>query len=312
VAPAFNTITLGGFLMKRAHLLGMLLVPMLVVGITTLPGCTKPKEEVKKDDTAKGDGKGDGAKDGKGGGKTETLEAKTDGVIKGKVVFDGTPPKMEELPFGTHDDKKICLMGADSEKHKQEWIVGGGNGVANVVIWLDAPKGKSFKITDETVKDKANEEPVLDQPHCAFVPHIVAMYTGSGKNASGQQLLIKNSSKVGHNTKVEGDERAGNSPFNKNLNPGESVKHVIKFQKTPLAVKCDKHSWMNAEIITFDQPYFAVTDKDGGFTIKNVPSGTDLTVRMWHESFGALKEATSESKKFAAGDNTLDLKIKAK
>jgi len=300
--------------MKRAHLLGMLLVPALAIGITTLPGCNKPTTEDKKDGTAKGDGaKGDGAKDGKDGGKTETLEAKTDGVIKGKVVYDGTPPKMEALPFASHDDKPVCEMGAEFEKHKQEWIIGGGNGVANVVVWLDAPKGKSFRIADETVKDKANEEPVLDQPHCAFVPHIVAMYTGSTKNPSGQQLFIKNSSKVGHNTKIEGDERAGNPSYNKTLSPGENVKHTVKFQRAPLSVKCDKHTWMNAQIITFDQPYFAVTDKDGVFTIKNVPTGVDLTVRVWHESFGALKEATSETKSFKAGENPeLTLKVKAK
>jgi len=300
--------------MKRAHLLGMLLVPLLAIGITSLPGCTKP-EEKKADGSAKTDGKGDGAKgDGaKDGGKTEVLEAKTDGVVKGKVVYDGSPPKMEELPYASHDDKEVCKMGAEFEKHKQEWIIGGGNGVANVVVWLDAPKGKTFKISDETVKERANEEPVLDQPHCAFVPHIVAMYTGSGKLASGQQLFVKNSSKVGHNTKIEGDERAGNSPYNKTLNPGENVKHTIKFQKAPLSVKCDKHPWMNAQIVTFDQPYFAVTDKDGVFTIKNVPSGVDLTVRAWHESFGALKEAISETKSFKAGENPeLTLKVKAK
>jgi hypothetical protein len=56
---------------------------------------------------------------------------------------------------------------------------------------------------------------------------------------------------------------------------------------------------MKAYIAVFDNPYYAVTGKDGSFTIKNVPPGT-YTVTAWQESFGSMDQSVtvgpSESK----------------
>ena len=50
-------------------------------------------------------------------------------------------------------------------------------------------------------------------------------------------------------------------------------------------MKCDVHPWMFAYIGVVDHPYFAVTDKDGNFTIKNVPAGK-YTVEAVHQKAG--------------------------
>ena len=39
-------------------------------------------------------------------------------------------------------------------------------------------------------------------------------------------------------------------------------------------VKCDVHPWMNAYVAVMTHPYFAVTGKDGKFSIPNLPDGT--------------------------------------
>ena len=39
-------------------------------------------------------------------------------------------------------------------------------------------------------------------------------------------------------------------------------------------VKCDVHPWMGAYVAVMDHPYFDVTEKDGTFSIKNLPAGT--------------------------------------
>jgi len=303
--------------MKRYQLLGsLLLIPALALATVTLTGCTKPTETGKEKDK---DGQASGKekeKDKDGGGSkdnTVALEAKTDGVIKGKVVYDGTPPKMPFIDaMKEHADKNVCLAGADTEKQKQEWIVGGGNGVANVVVWLEAPEGKHFNVTKDLRDERVKAQPTIDQPHCAFVPHVVAMYTGSKKEPSGQKLLVKNSSEVSHNTKIEGSKLDGNAGYNANIAPGKTEEVDVKYQAKPLQIACDKHTWMNASLVTFDQPYFAVTDKDGGFEIHNVPVGAKLTVRMWHESFGDNVRGTAKAgatQEFKAGDNSLEMKI---
>ena len=50
--------------------------------------------------------------------------------------------------------------------------------------------------------------------------------------------------------------------------------------------QCDVHPWMFAWITVVDSPYFAVTDSNGKFTIKDVPPGK-YTVVATHRKLSA-------------------------
>ena len=50
-------------------------------------------------------------------------------------------------------------------------------------------------------------------------------------------------------------------------------------------VECDAHGWMLAWIYAADNPYYAVTQKDGTFSIADVPPGS-YTLVAWHEYTG--------------------------
>ena len=41
----------------------------------------------------------------------------------------------------------------------------------------------------------------------------------------------------------------------------------------PITVSCTIHPWMRAWIRVFDHPYYAVTDDNGHFEIKDAPAG---------------------------------------
>jgi uncharacterized protein (DUF2141 family) len=53
----------------------------------------------------------------------------------------------------------------------------------------------------------------------------------------------------------------------------------------PMNVKCDVHGWMDGWLVGADNPYFAVTEKDGSFKLTDVPAGS-YTVQVWHEKLG--------------------------
>ena len=38
-------------------------------------------------------------------------------------------------------------------------------------------------------------------------------------------------------------------------------------------VACDVHGWMQGWIVVADNPYYAVTEKNGTFAIKDIPPG---------------------------------------
>ncbi len=51
-------------------------------------------------------------------------------------------------------------------------------------------------------------------------------------------------------------------------------------------VKCDVHPWMSGYVGVLEHPFFAVTGKDGTFTIEGLPPG-EYTVEAWQEKLGA-------------------------
>jgi len=82
--------------------------------------------------------------------------------------------------------------------------------------------------------------------------------------------------------------------------------HVLAMRagQTLRVVNADKtthniHPWMHSYIAVFKHPFFAVTGKDGGFELKNLPPG-EYTIEAWHEKLGTMtqhvKIAQGESK----------------
>jgi hypothetical protein len=308
--------------MRRHALLGIgLLLPLLFV-MTASSGCGKKPQ---KD--------GDGGDDDKlaattkardaqpkengkptGGGKVALKADSFDGLIRGQVVYDGSPPeappvaKMKENP-----DKNHCLSGPESAKIEQTWIVNKKtNGVANAVVFLKAPAGQYFPL-DQNVLGQFTKEVSIDQPFCAFVPHVqVAFpYYWDGKKyvPSGQVFKIKNSAPVPHNSKITGDEKDV-YPGNPTLQPkGEAQVEFKRVGRRPVNLNCGFHPWMNAMIWSFDHPYAAITDEDGKFELKNVPTGVELTLGAWHESLSSteLKTFHNEPVNLKKGE-TLEMK----
>ena len=71
--------------------------------------------------------------------------------------------------------------------------------------------------------------------------------------------------------------------------------------------QCDAHPWMFAWVSLFDNPYFAVSDKDGKFVIKNVPPGK-YTVVATHRKLGAQTQVIDVPDSGATANFTFEAK----
>lgn len=128
--------------------------------------------------------------------------------------------------------------------------------------------------------DPPTEHAIVDQLNLTYVPRVVAMQKGT-------TVDFPNSDAVRHN--VFSPPTAA-FQFNLGTYPTGVVKEVLFdiVGETPLL--CNVHAEMAGYVVTFENPYFAITDKDGNYTIEGVPAGK-YVVKTWHEK---LKELSQE------------------
>ena len=174
------------------------------------------------------------------------------GTIRGRVELRHVPPPVERRP-------SVAELGGPTSAAVRDL-----QDRARAVVYLEsAPRG-AF---EQSEPGRA----VMDQRNETFVPHVLAITTGT-------TVDFTNSDRIYHNvfslSKTEpfdlGRYAVGHSRSRRFDHPG-----IVR-------VFCDIHSHMNAFILVFSHPFFAITDADGRYHIDNVPPGT-YNVIAWNE-----------------------------
>jgi hypothetical protein len=199
------------------------------------------------------------------------------GAIKGQIVFSGDKVPTPEKANVDKDQGHCLSKGAI---YKNNLVVNEKNkGVRWVLVWItDAKKvDPSFVPPIHPSLKKFKETIEIDQPCCIFEPRVIGIQVG-------QTLVIKNSAPIPHNFKIDS---IGGGPVANPLIPAGGKAEVKGFEPKllPTVYSCSIHGWMKGWIGTFPHPYFAVTDADGKFEIKNAPAGK-FRLMVWHEEPG--------------------------
>lgn len=192
-------------------------------------------------------------------------------TLTGMVKFDGQAPQNTVVKM---DADPVCTKQHATEVRTQEYIIGGAGEFANVFVYVKSGlEGQSFPSPMDTV--------VFDQKGCEYYPHIFGLRTN-------QPLAILNSDPTLHNVHPLPTKNAG---FNLGM-PKQGMRITKTFAQPEIGVriKCDVHSWMNAYVHVMDHPFFAVTGKDGKFSIGPLPAGT-YEVEAWHEKLGTMTQS---------------------
>ena len=111
----------------------------------------------------------------------------------------------------------------------------------------------------------------MDQRNETFVPHVLAI-------TAGTVVDFPNSDRFYHN--VFSLSKAARFDLGRYAK-GKS-KSVRFDQPGIVRVFCEIHSHMNAFVLVFAHPFFAITDTDSRYRINNVPPGT-YNVIAWNE-----------------------------
>jgi plastocyanin len=135
---------------------------------------------------------------------------------------------------------------------------------ARSVVYLEsAPRGAFEQVEPGRA--------VMDQRNETFVPHVLAVTAGTVVEFPNSDRIYHNVFSLSKGARFDlGRYETGHSKSVRFDRPG-----VVR-------VFCEIHSHMNAFVLVFGHPFFAMTDIDGRYRIDNVPPGTYSLV-AWNE-----------------------------
>jgi plastocyanin len=262
----------GGTVGRPCHNTCIAFMVMLfgALALLTSPGCTRASgdvgadreaaKEIREKLLAKAADAGDAA--------TTVTDAGPAGftALKGQFVLGAGTVDIKLLDVNSRpDDRHACAPGGQVPRDNSLIVDDATRGIADIVIFARKTKHKH-----ESALKPEQSEVVFDQKQCLFLsPAFVAQV--------GQTIQVKNSDPVGHNTNIQG------TGFNQIIPVNQSTSFEVKSQvETAREVGCNVHPWMKAYMWFRKDGYFAVTNKDGTFTIENLPAGELIEFQVWH------------------------------
>jgi plastocyanin len=185
------------------------------------------------------------------------------GIIGGTITVSGAIPQLP--PRQPSKDPQVC---GTAPRPSEKLVVSRSGGLKNAVVMVEGIKrGKAIPA--------AVQNALLDQKNCEYLPHVQVM-------ALNSEIKLKNSDPILHNVQFFQDD---NSLFNI-AQPVQGQENNRKMEKAGVVyVECAVHGWMQGNVVIVDNPYYAVTDNNGKFSIPDLPPG-NYRVKIWHEYLG--------------------------
>jgi plastocyanin len=163
--------------------------------------------------------------------------------------------------------RPVTSAPADASTIQGQVTAQGLKSAGSIAVYIDSIPGKDFKPPDKHA--------VVDQKKLTFVPHVIAILKGT-------TVDFLNSDPVGHN--VYWPSISGNKKLAHNLGtwPQGQTKSFTFNDLGTVPLLCNVHTQMSGYVIVVPTPYFAVTDDQGKFAIKDVPPGHYM-LKAWSE-----------------------------
>lgn len=199
-------------------------------------------------------------------------KTKATALIKGRVVFEGTPPKQKKLAIGRD---QLCVR--HNEKNpllNESLVVSDEKGIRDVVVFIKSfPQSWDFETPAQPVR--------IIQKGCRYIPHVVSVM-------EQQAILVKNDDRTSHNVHIMAEY---NMVKRVNFAQVFEAEDEVIFKRSEIGAyfKCDIHSWMRSYICVFDHPFHTVTAADGSFEIGKLPPG-EYEISIWHQKLGTQSQ----------------------
>ncbi|OGW68793.1 MAG: hypothetical protein A3A88_08665 [Nitrospirae bacterium RIFCSPLOWO2_01_FULL_62_17] len=225
----------------------------------------------------------------------EEIAVSDGGIVSGKVTIAGSKPTTKGFNLITFPDPVYCgrISTGTGWRILDEFSISPDGGLKDVVVFLaDAQRGKPF----------AFAPPTIEARDCKFLPFVTVVKDRS-------DVVVMNMDPVMHDIQAYETSRLGprvlfNTPLP--MNPhhrrnfsadshehlaGEPMTQQIHMTKGRriFVMQCGFHAYMESWGMAIDNPYYAVTGKDGTFSIPDVPPG-EYTLVAWHPQVQTMQQ----------------------
>lgn len=227
----------------------------------------------------------------------ESGPVKDGATVRGIVTVSGSVPAPKEFELRRYPDHEYCSRLSDGHGYRRlrEVAFMSDGSLKDVVVVVEGvERGKPFTFTDAEVEASL----------CQFLPFVTVV-------SDTRLLTAVNRDPVPHDMHASAhDQTGGGLAFYRPSLQSSGTTDLVQLGKgsTVFTMQCSLHPYMQNWGYAVDNPYFAVTDATGAFSIEELPPGT-YRLKAWHPILGTLERALTVT---ANQTVSLDLSFEAK
>jgi len=231
------------------------------------------------------------------------------GHVTGKVILKGSPPPPKAFNLITYPEPVFCgrISTNTAWRLLNQFQVASDGSLQNAVVMLEGVHhGKPFPASS----------PTIEAQDCTLTPQMMVV-------RNHQDLHVVNMDPIIHDIQVyEVAPFESEVMFHRPLRmnpyhpktdagahdhlPGDPLVDTISLTKgrRVFYLECGFHEFMQTWGVAVTNPYYAVTDAQGHFTISDIPEGV-YTLIAWHPGMGGILDM----KAVVLADDTLRVRF---
>lgn len=246
---------------------------------------------------------------------SDASDTQSRGTLLGRFIYDGEPPvprdRAGDLVKLTADSPlprdpngrvsgvaalfhSYLKQGIRPETKDPSLLVDKTGGIANIIIWVSSP---NIPYAPKEADQTSRRITVLNGQ---FQPRVTKLLTG-------QTLEVTNQDPVPFNFHAHWIRNPDSNILIAPLTKDNTIRLVVKEEeKLPVKYQSDIAPWADGFIVVRDNPYVAISQADGTFTMPDLPPG-EWEFRVWHERNGYVTHWPKGlfTKKIEPGENSL-------
>jgi len=222
----------------------------------------------------------------------EVIDVQEGGTVTGTVTLAGAVPEPKGFNLITFPDPAYCgrISNGRGWRLLRDFVVDVRGGLKDAIVLLEGVEsGKPFETS----------VPLIEARDCMFLPFMTIVRNGHAvevvnmdpvmHDIQGYETSLQAGARVLFNTPLimNHQHRRGDLHAMHNHAPGKSLVGPVYLNKgrRTFYMQCGFHAYMESWAMAVNNPYYALTDEHGTFSIHNIPPGTYQLV-VWHPQTG--------------------------